>query len=224
MEKALGYWGPKGMLGHAPSAAPPNVGFAGDDARLLEGLKVNGQGAWLAFYDRYASYVLSVLRKVMGPDRELEDLLQEVFARALESVHRLHDAGALKAWLRSLTVFTARSTLKRRRWRRFLPLGGDGGDDDDDDRIIPFPATQDAIEERLMLKKVKALLDTLPVDDRIALCLRLFEGLELTEIAETCQVSLSTAKRRISRGEARFHELVQRERDLRAWVNKGRSS
>ena len=202
-------------------AAPQNVGFAGDDARLLDGLKANGAGAWLAFYDRYATYVLSVLRKVMGPDRETEDLLQEVFTRALEGVHRVEKPDALKAWLRSLTVFTARSTLKRRRWRRWLPLQRD---EDDDDGAIPYPATQDAIEERLMLKKVKALLDTLPVDDRIALCLRLFDGLELTEVAEACQVSLATAKRRIARGEARFEELVQRERDLREWVNQGRSS
>ncbi|MBL8954340.1 MAG: RNA polymerase sigma factor [Myxococcaceae bacterium] len=198
-----------------------SVGFAGDDARLLEGLKANGGGAWLAFYDRYAGYVLSVLRKVMGPDREVEDLLQEVFARALEGVHRVENPDALKAWVRSLTVFTARSTLKRRRWRKWLPLFDET---DDDDGAIPYPATQDAIEERLMLKKVKALLDSLPVDDRIPLCLRLFDGLELTEIAEACDVSLATVKRRIARGEARFAALVEKERDLREWVKRARSS
>ena len=32
------------------------------------------------------------------------------------------------------------------------------------------------------------------------------------------------AKRRIARGEARFNELVQKERDLKQWVGKGRSS
>jgi RNA polymerase sigma-70 factor (ECF subfamily) len=167
--------------------------------------------------------VLSVLRKVMGPDRELEDLIQEVFARALEGIHRVENPDALKAWLRSLTVFTARSTLKRRRWRKWLPLG-EPGNSDDDDGAIPFPATQDAIEERLMLKRVKGLLDTLPVDDRVALCLRLFEQLELTEVATACGVSLATAKRRIARGEARFRELCEKERDLREWVSKGRSS
>jgi len=208
------------MIGHATLPLRPSVGFAGDDERLLEGLKANGPGAWLAFYDRYAAYVLTVLRKVMGPDREVEDLLQEVFARALESVHRVENADALKAWIRSLTVFTARSTLKRRRWRRWLPLFDER---DDDDGAIPYPATQDAIEERLMLKKVKVLLDELPVDDRIPLCLRLFDGLELTEIAEACDVSLATVKRRIARGEARFSELVQKERDLREWVKKARS-
>src|SRR5688500_15202529 len=123
------------MIGHAHLPALQNVGFAGGDARLLEGLKANGGGAWLAFYDRYAAYVLSVLRKVLGPDRETEDLLQEVFTRALESVHRVENPDALKAWIRSLTVFTARSTLKRRRWRRWLPLGRE---EDDDDGVVPW--------------------------------------------------------------------------------------
>jgi RNA polymerase sigma-70 factor (ECF subfamily) len=211
------------VVGHAPKAAPEgSIDFIGGDDRMLQALKANGGGAWLAVYDRYAPYVLSVLRRVMGPDRELEDLMQEVFARALEGISRVQHPEALKAWLRSLTVFTARSTLKRRRWRRWLPLGDPTGDDDDG--AIPFPATHDAIEERLMLKRVKALLDTLPVDDRVALCLRLFEQLELTEVAEACGVSLATAKRRIARGEERFHQLVQKERDLREWVAKGRSS
>ena len=64
------------------------VSFPETDDRLLESLRAKRPGAWLQFYDAFAPYVLSVLRKVMGPDRELEDLLQDVFARALEGIDR----------------------------------------------------------------------------------------------------------------------------------------
>lgn len=202
-----------------PSPSP--VAFAGTDERLLEALQARRPGAWLAFYDRFAPYVLSVLRKVMGPDRELEDLVQEVFTRALEGVARIREADKLKPWLRSLTVFTARSTLKRRRWRNWLPLGNK--EDDDDTDVVPYPTTTDAIEERLVLKKVKAVLDKIAVDERIAFTLRYFEGLELTEVAETLGVSLSTAKRRIWRAEEDFKVLAQRDGDLRGWLAEGRS-
>lgn len=198
-------------------AAPRAVSFPPTDERLLEALRAKRPGTWLSFYDSYAPYVLSVLRKVMGPDRELEDLLQDVFARALEGIDRVRDAEKLKPWLRGLTVFTARETLRRRKWRSWLPLGNP----DEEEDVIPFPTTTDALEERLLLRKVKAVLDSLNVDDRLAFTLRHFEGLELTEVAETLQMSLSTAKRRIWRAEAEFKRRAEQDRDLRACFGEG---
>lgn len=204
----------------------PSVAFAGSDARLLEALQAKRPGAWLAFYDRFAPYVLSVLRRVMGADGELEDLVQEVFSRALEGIHRVREADKLKPWLRSLTVFTARSLLKKRRWRKWLPFGGgaeDGGDDGLDVSAHPALTTTDAVQERLVLQRVKVVLDRLPVDERLCFTLRHFEGLELTEVAEAVGVSLSTAKRRIWRAEEAFNELVKREPEIRGWLAEGRS-
>jgi RNA polymerase sigma-70 factor, ECF subfamily len=203
----------------------PSVAFAGSDERLLEALQARRPGAWLAFYDRFAPYVLSVLRRVLGPDSELEDLVQEVFSRALEGVARVREADKLKPWLRSLTVFTARSTLKKRRWRKWLPLGGDPetGDDGLENSGHPALTTSDAVQERLVLKRVKAVLDRLGVDERLCFTLRHFEGLELTEVAATVGVSLSTAKRRIGKAENEFNELVKREPEIRAWLAEGRS-
>ena len=193
------------------------VSFPQTDDRLLESLRAKRPGAWLQFYDGFAPYVLSVLRKVMGPDRDLEDLLQDVFARALEGIDRVRDAQKLKPWLRSLTVFTARELLRRRKWRSWLPLGNPEEEED----VIPYPTTTDALEERMLLRKVKTVLEALSVDDRLAFTLRHFEGLELTEVAETLKMSLSTAKRRIARAEAEFKRRASADRDLRACLVEG---
>lgn len=197
--------------------AQRTVPFPQTDDRLLESLRAKRPGAWLQFYDAFAPYVLSVLRKVMGPDRDLEDLLQDVFARALEGIDRVRDAQKLKPWLRSLTVFTARELLRRRKWRSWLPLGNPEEEED----VIPYPTTTDALEERMLLRKVKTVLEALSVDDRLAFTLRHFEGLELTEVAETLKMSLSTAKRRIARAEAEFKRRASADRDLRACLVEG---
>ena len=195
----------------APCPSPrPTTGCSSRCAR-------GGPGTWLQFYDAFAPYVLSVLRKVMGPDRELEDLLQDVFARALEGIDRVRDAEKLKPWLRGITVFTARELLRRRKWRNWLPLGNP----DEEEDVIPYPTTTDALEERMLLRKVKAVLDGLAVDDRLAFTLRHFEGLELTEVAETLKMSLSTAKRRIARAEAEFKRRASADRELRACFAEG---
>jgi RNA polymerase sigma-70 factor (ECF subfamily) len=195
-----------------PTRIPRTEPLSFADERLLEALCARRPGTWLQFYDAFAPYVLSVLRRVLGPDRDLEDLVQEVFTRALSGIARVKAADKLKPWLRSLTVFTARETLRRRKWRAWLPLGTA----EDEEDVIPYPTTTDALEERLLLRKVKVVLDALKVDDRLAFALRHFEGLELTEVAETMHLSLSTAKRRIGRAEAEFRRRAGADPDLRA--------
>jgi RNA polymerase sigma-70 factor (ECF subfamily) len=199
----------------APVVGRPGVGrevpLSFGDARLLEALRAKRPGTWLQFYDAFAPYVLAVLRRALGPDHELEDLVQEVFSRALEGVGRVREADKLKPWLRSLTVFTARETLRRRKWRAWLPLGGDEEEDS-----VPMPTTSDAVEERLLLRRVQAVLGALSVDDRLAFTLRHFEQLELTEVAETMHLSLSTAKRRIARAEVEFRRRASADPELRA--------
>jgi RNA polymerase sigma-70 factor (ECF subfamily) len=200
---------------------PTPPAFADTDEKLLHSLVSRRSGAWLAFYDSFAPYVLSVLRKLMGHDRDLDDLLQEVFARALENIEQVRDPSKLKFWLRSLAVFTAQSTLKRRRWLNWLPLGN--REDSDDVDVAPFPATTDALAERMLLRRVQTILDHMSVNDRVPFCLRVLEGLELTEVAEACGVSLSTAKRRIAQAESDFHRRAANDPELRELMSDGRS-
>jgi RNA polymerase sigma-70 factor (ECF subfamily) len=202
-------------LARAPDPGP----LLFSDQRLLEALRAQQAGTWLQFYDAFAPYVLSVLRSVLGPDRDLEDLVQEVFTRALAGVDRVRETDKLKPWLRSVTVFTARETLRRRRWRSWLSLGS-GGEDGDEDQV-PHPTTLDALEERELLRKVLAVLDALAVDDRLAFTLRYLEGLELTEVAETLRMSLSTAKRRLKRAETEFRRRAWADPDLRVLLAEG---
>jgi len=203
------------MASSARTALPTGPAFP--DQRLLEALCARRPGTWLQFYDAFAPYVLSVLRTVLGPDRELEDLVQEVFSRALEGVGRIRQADRLKPWLRSLAVFTARELLRRRKWRSWLPLASE----DDEDGAVASPTTTDALEERLLLRKVQGVLEKMAVDDRLAFTLRHLEGLELTEVADTLGMSLSTAKRRLWRAEDEFRRRAEAEPALRELLKEG---
>lgn len=189
----------------------------------LQALQTRQPDAWLAFYDAYAPYVLSVLRRIMGTDDELSDLVQEVFSRALESIGRVRDADKLKPWLRSLTVFTARALLKKRRWRRWIPLA-DESDDDSPPAGHLVLVTSDALDERRVLRRVKVALDRLAVDERLCFTLRHFEGLELTEVAEATGLSLSTVKRRLARAQRTFETLTRADAEIAAWRAEGRFS
>ncbi len=180
------------------------------DLRLVRGLRDREPWAAAALVERYLGLVRRVLVRIMGTgDPEHDDLVQEVFTRALQGAHRLTHAGALKAWLTNIAVFTGRETIRRRTRRRWLWFTADVPD-------VPASAADGNVAEAA--RAAYAILDRLPVNERIPFCLRAFEGMELRELAAACGVSVPTVRRRLARAEQRFHALAAKCESLSPWV------
>ncbi len=181
------------------------------DAAIVAGLLAGQRDAGAALFDRYGALVHRVLVRVLGPDPEVHDLLQDVFVAALASIHRLENAAALRGWLTQIAVFTARGRIRKRvRWR-FLMFSPN--DEMPEQEAIVAPA-----EISEALKKTYSVLNQLKPDERIPFALRFIDGMELTEVARACGTSLATIKRRLSRAQTRFVELAEGEPALREWV------
>jgi RNA polymerase sigma-70 factor, ECF subfamily len=181
------------------------------DELLVLALRACHPDAGTQLFDRYAPHVRRVLVRVMGPDSEILDLVHDVFVTALESVHRLMDPKALRAWLTQIAVFTARARIRRRvrgRVLRFLPFSE-----------LPEPELPPAdFEGSQAMQAVYRVLGSLDTDQRIAFALRFVAGMELTEVAATCGVSLATIKRRLSRAQVNFSSAALSEPALRDWL------
>ena len=192
----------------------PRDAFAGDDVALVRGFRQGDPDARAAFYDRYADHVHRVLYRLLGFSRDLADVHHDVFVRALGSLPTLEDPRALKGWLTMIAVHVARSSIarrKRRSWLWFLP-----GED------LPEVESGSASGEVLdALRATYAVLDTLPVEERIAFALRFIDGMELTEVAAACETSLATIKRRLARAGARFEAEARKQPVLEAWLEGG---
>jgi RNA polymerase sigma-70 factor (ECF subfamily) len=192
--------------------SPRPAGEAGreDDVRLVRGMREHEPWAAAVFADRYLHHVRRVLVRVMGAgDPELDDLVQEVFARALAGAHRLSFEGALTSWLTNIAVFTGREAIRRRsrwRWLRFAA--------DPPER----PAPQASADVSEAARAVYALLDRLPVDERIAFALHQVDGMDLREVAAACGVSVPTVRRRLARAGQRFFALAAESEPLSPWV------
>jgi RNA polymerase sigma-70 factor (ECF subfamily) len=192
--------------------SPRPAGEAGreDDVRLVRGLREHEPWAAAVLANRYLEHVRRVMVRVMGAgDPDLDDLVQEVFTRALAGAHRLSFAGALTSWLTSIAVFTGREAIRRRtrwRWLGFVP--------DPPER----PAPQASADVSEAARAVYALLERLPVDERITFALRNVDGMNLQEIAAACGVSVPTVRRRLARAEQRFNSLAASCEPLSPWL------
>lgn len=193
------------------------MAFTGDDAALVAALREQHPGAKAAFFHRHAAYVERVVTRVIGFDRELADILQDVFLNALSSLHTLKDARALKPWLAQVAALTARKVLRSRSRRHWLRLFTD----QEDERRAERPVASADLGTLRALHAVYAILEELPADEHIAFALRFIEGMELTEVASACRVSLATVKRRLQRAEKRFLEKAEGRPELGEWLKGG---
>jgi len=212
---------PTGKFRTQPSSVEVQQGSARvrfvDDGALVDGIRAGNPVAMAEFHDRFALRVERVLRSILGPDRELADLHHDVFVRALGSIGKLREAKALSGWMNAIAVHTAKACLEkrisRRRWSSVLAP-----------EAVREAETADPtgqLDAREVLRAIHAVLNHLDPSERVAFALRHLERLELTDVAEACEVSLATIKRRLSRAEAEFANLVQTSPLLCECLQKG---
>lgn len=180
----------------APDSAPRQLPT---DAVLVLAARAGQEWAREALFRRYARLALALAYRILPYDADIDDLVQDSFLYAFERLDGLSNPQAFQAWLSSIVVRTAGKRLRRRKLQ--IRLGLRGREPVDVDEVVSRTAPPDVAAE---LRAVYALLETLPVEERIALVLRRVERLEVPEIAKYMGLSVSTVKRRLNAAEAQL--------------------
>lgn len=183
----------------APEHAKTEAAASDDPSELVHALRSGEPGAPGELFDRYGVAIHRVLLRIVGDDAEGSDLLHDTFLRALDHIGELKNPRALKGWLNTMAVFTAQEWIRARR-----RMGHPQPPESAPERASVSPTP----ESRQAVRSFYAIMDRFPDDERAAFILRFVEEMELTEVAEACAVSLSTARRRIRRAERRFLKLL----------------
>jgi RNA polymerase sigma-70 factor, ECF subfamily len=207
----------------APAAPVPALGVGQDDYALIAGIRRGDAAAATALFEQYRPLVERTLVRILGFDSELPDAVQETFIRALGSTRLLRDPQALPGWLIRIAVCTASDLIRRRRRRRWLQFFAEPQDLVEIGSDLAFEAEPD-LEARQALHAAHAILDSLPVDERVAFSLRRLDGMELKDVARACGCSLATIKRRLARAEKRFLARAERQPVLERWLGDTRGA
>ncbi|MBL8952654.1 MAG: sigma-70 family RNA polymerase sigma factor [Myxococcaceae bacterium] len=164
---------------------------------LRELLKARDERAAAWLYDTFEDDVNRIVWSLLGADRDHDDIVHEAFCMVLKSAHQVQDLSKLKGWVRTVAVNAVRLTLRKRRWLKLFGMLDEDAEGDRFEALVPDE------DQRESARRLYRALDTLSPDERNALVLRHVEGLELTEVADACNVSLATIKRWLARAESK---------------------
>lgn len=163
-----------------------------EDVELVVRLAARDVEAAADLYDRYASQLYALARRVVHSESDAEDVVQDVLMQAWQSAAAYDPRrGSVLAWL---LVMTRTRSIDRLRARQSRPSG--------DNTLLPVIAGGETPVLDLLLvaeqgDRVREALNGLPADQRTPLELAYFEGLTQSAIARRLSQPLGTIKTRM---------------------------
>ena len=144
------------------------------------------------------------MRRSLGPQHDVEDIVQDVFLCLFQRVHTLRDPVALKAFVIAITVRTIRYEIRRARVRRWVGLSRSP-------ELLDLRVVNADTSARHALIHFYRALDRINQRDRTAFVLRFIEGMEAAEVAVALDVSVPTARRCFTRAWERVTFFAKRD-------------
>jgi RNA polymerase sigma-70 factor (ECF subfamily) len=188
-------WG-LALIAGALGDGAPSAGESESDEALAARSGEGDRGAFETLYRGYAGVVFGRLSRLVGPVAERDDLTLDVFLGLYRALPRFRGEAAVSTLLYRITANVACDHLRRRGRRPIEPLERATLEGLVSDEAGPEARARRGRE----LARVFRALDGIAPKKRVALLLRVVEGLGFEEIGGIVGTSADTAKKRALHG------------------------
>jgi len=182
--------------------------LASEDLMLL--VADGDQIAFSCLVNRHQDAVFRLIYRFFGREEEANDLAQEVFVRIWRSSERYTPTSKFTTWLYTLTANICKSETQSL-WRRNIRLIGSFwtlGDNDAPEIPANSPSPEDAALQTEQGRMVRAAIESLPTNQRLALVLRRYEELSYQEISVVIGCSVAAVEALLVRAKANLHKKL----------------
>jgi RNA polymerase sigma-70 factor (ECF subfamily) len=167
------------------------------DVDLAARCAAGDRAAQRELFDREVDHIHAALHRILGPARDIEDLVQETFLEVFRSLAGYRGDAQLKTWIGRVTARVAYRYLSSRR-RAPASL------DDHPEPAADVPGMEQRALARDAVRRLYAILGELHSSVRLAFILQVLEGQTLEEVAAAMNCSVIATKSRVWRARRRL--------------------
>lgn len=174
-----------------------------DDATLIAQARSGDERAVDALVRRYMGDVYAVTTRVLQDAELAQDAAQEALINALRALHTFRGDASFRTWLLRIALNAARTIARRQYHRREVAL----------EAAVEVAASDVGAADSVALKdeadRANRLLAQLPEKQRMAVTLRVNQGLSYQEIGRVLDCTEGAARVNYHLGVKRLRELAK---------------
>ncbi|MFN3653356.1 MAG: sigma-70 family RNA polymerase sigma factor [Armatimonadota bacterium] len=185
--------------------------MAGVSAVAINSVSVGVQRSFDGLVQEHKNRIYSYICRLTNDSPDAEDLTQEVFIRAYQSMRAFRHDAAVDTWLYRIATNLVIDRFRReRRAPQWVPVEGET-----EEKVRELPATsregdpQARTQLGELQSQVQRSIHSLPPKLRAVVVLHDMEGLSYEEVAETLGCPVGTVKSRLFNARALLRRKLQ---------------
>jgi RNA polymerase sigma-70 factor (ECF subfamily) len=186
------------------------------EAEIIQSVIAGNRNAFVLLVEKYQSMVFRTCIGFVHNKEDADDLTQEVFINAYQSLTKFRGNAAFSTWLYRIAINLSlnyiRNSQKRSIFHRVENLFAHEARQN-----VSLPAIDFSNPEQILIDDehrniIKKALDSLPENQRIAIILSKYDNLSQKEIAEIMQTTEGAVESLIQRGKAKLKQQLVKNR------------
>ena len=178
------------------------------DQLLVERVQRGDKKAFELLVIKYQRKLMRLVSRLVRDQAEAEDVVQEAFLHAYQSLHSFKGDSLFFTWLYRIAVNTAISMKRKKRLVQRIQPTGEGGNTiepvDPSETNRPGHAMEMAEEER----RVHKALQKLSAEHRAVLVMKDMEGMKYEAMADILGVPVGTIRSRLHRARLEIRDIL----------------
>jgi len=174
------------------------MAFIDEDESLVAAALAGSTPAWEKLVRRYESRIYNYGLRLTGNGSDAMDLTQDVFLGVFRNLHRFRGDARFSSWIFRIAHNKAMDLNRRKALLQGQSFNNEESQDFASRIADPNRAAEP--EQRLALtqqnRQIQKLLQQLPLEQRLAVELKIYQSMTFDEIAQAQEISENTAKTR----------------------------
>ena len=182
-----------------------------DDLKIIESCLLGNTQMFSRLIDNYKNMVYNLTYRMSNNPQEAEDISQEAFLRAFQSLAHFNPSYKFSTWLYQITLNIIRDRFKKKELN-YVSLDTPVETDDSEFYSQPADLTnnpEQIISQKENLQTIQQAIYSLPLKYREVIVLRHLQDLSYIEIGNILKLPPGTIKVRLYRAREQLRKIIE---------------